>query len=76
MSSKVKPFSFEYVLRTTIKHMKACVDTSLKKTYDRIKDFEGDSEKAAEILKTLSALNSINRMLDEIIGEEKEKQNG
>ena len=76
MLSKVKPFSFEYVLRTTVKHMKVCVDTSLKKTYDRIKDFEGDSEKAAEILKTLSALNSINRMLDGIIGEGKEQQNG
>lgn len=54
-----KPFSREYVLRTTAKHMLKSVELSIKKTVDRVAEFEGDAIKSLEILSTLSDLHKL-----------------
>jgi hypothetical protein len=53
------PFSREYVLRTTAKHMLKSVDISIEKTMARVPEFEGDSAKSTEILTTLSDLHAL-----------------
>jgi hypothetical protein len=62
-SDKAKPFSREYVLRTTARHMMKAVDTSIAKTMARVPEFEGDSEKAQEILIALSDLHAMKRQI-------------
>jgi len=62
---KIKPFSMGYVLRTTLKHMRKSVDISIKKTLDRISDFNGDQEKSQEVFKTLTLLHTMKKMLDD-----------
>lgn len=74
MNNTQKPFSQEYVIKTTARHMKKCIDISLKKTYDRIAEFDSNSQMSTEILNTLSTLNSMSRAIDSITGI-KEKQN-
>jgi hypothetical protein len=59
-----KPFSVGYVLRTTVKHMRRSVEISIRKTVERIAEFDGDSDKSAEVLKTLSALHQMRAQLD------------
>lgn len=56
---KAKPFSREYVLRTTARHMLKAVDTSINKTMARMQEFEGNPEMAQELLRTLSDLNAL-----------------
>jgi len=60
-----KPFSFDYVARTTIKHMRKCVDTSIKKTMDRLPEFAGDQSRSQEVFKTLTYLHGMKKSLDE-----------
>ena len=62
-----KPFSREYVIRTTLKNMRKAVDLSLSKTYDRVAEFAGDPEMSAEILRTLSTLHIMQRNINEYI---------
>lgn len=52
-----KPFSIDYVVKTTTKHMLKSIDMSIKKTVDRIPEFAGNIEKSKEILVTLSTLH-------------------
>jgi hypothetical protein len=59
-----KPFSRDYVLRTTQRHMLKCINTSIAKTMDRVQEFEGDPEKSGEILKTLSDLHHMRDQLE------------
>ena len=58
-----KPFSQEYVLRTTTKHVIKSIDISIRKTFERIEEFSGDHEKSQEIFKTLVLLNTMRRMV-------------
>jgi hypothetical protein len=58
VNDAVKPFSREYVLRTTVKHVLKDIDVSIQKTMDRIPEFTGDSAKSLEILNTLSDLHA------------------
>jgi len=60
-----KPFSASYVLRTTAKHMRKSIDISIRKTFERIKDFEPDTEKAREVFFTLSVLHQMRKNLDD-----------
>jgi hypothetical protein len=64
MENIQRPFSSEYVVRTTTKHMRKCIDISIKKTIERVSEFEGNSEKAQEIFKTLSMLHQMRKQLD------------
>ena len=61
----IKPFSMDYVLRTTLRHMRKSIDTSIKKTFDRIPEFLGDQEKSQEVFKTLAHLHGMRKSLDE-----------
>lgn len=63
--NQVKPFSMGYVLRTTAKHMRKSIDISIRKTYERIKEFEGDQAKSQEIFKTLAQLHAMRKQLDD-----------
>lgn len=54
-----------YVLRTTAKHMRKSIDISIRKTYERIKEFEGDQAKSQEIFKTLAQLHAMRKQLDD-----------
>lgn len=63
--SPSKPFSMAYVLRTTAKHMRKSVDISIRKTFERIRDFDGNQEKSQEVFKTLGMLHSMRNQIDE-----------
>jgi len=60
-----KPFSMDYVVRTTLKHMRKSVDTSIRKTFERISEFAGDQEKSQEVFRTLAHLHMMKKSLDE-----------
>jgi len=71
-----KPFSQGYVLRTTAKHMRKCIDISIRKTFDRIKEFDGNQEKSAEVFKALATLHSMRKTLDDFQLDNKEDFKG
>jgi hypothetical protein len=60
-----KPFSTSYVLKTTAKHMRKSIDISIRKTFERVKEFEPDTEKAKEVFITLSILHQMRKNLDD-----------
>lgn len=62
---KQKPFSMGYVLRTTAKHMRKSIDISIRKTFERVKEFEGNQEKSQEVFNTLAQLHAMRKQLDE-----------
>jgi hypothetical protein len=64
-NTKQKPFSMGYVLRTTAKHMRKSIDISIRKTFERVSEFEADPVKGPEIFKTLSFLHSMRKQLDD-----------
>jgi hypothetical protein len=70
MEQKIKPFSRGYVLRTTAKHMRKSIDISIRKTFERIKEFStvGDTpseEKSREVIETLGLLHRMRKDLDD-----------
>ena len=65
MTEKIKPFAMGFVLRTTTKHMRKSIDISIRKTFERIKDFDSDQEKSREVFETLSYLHSMRKQLDD-----------
>jgi hypothetical protein len=60
-----KPFSMGYVLRTTAKHMRKSIDISIRKTFERIPEFDSNQEKSQEIFKTLAVLHTMRKQLDD-----------
>ena len=72
---KIKPFSMGYVLRTTAKHMRKSVDISIRKTFERSKEFEG-TEKADECFRTLAQLHQMRKALDDFQEANKEMFRG
>ena len=54
-----------YVLRTTAKHMRKSIDISIRKTFERIKEFEGDQVKSQEVFQTLAQLHAMRKQLDD-----------
>ena len=62
---QIKPFGKGYVLRTTAKHMRKSIDISIRKTFERVQDFDGDKEKSKEVFLTLSFLHTMRKMLDD-----------
>ena len=63
--AKPRPFSIGFVLRTTTKHMRKSVETSIRKTMDRIPEFADDRAKSEELFKTLARLSAIKKNLDD-----------
>jgi transposase len=64
MEIKTKPFSIEYVLTATKRHMLKSIEISIKKTVERISEFSGDREKSEEVFKTLSTLDAMKREIE------------
>ena len=60
----VNPFSMAYVLKTTAKHIRRCIDISIRKTSARWEDFPNDPEKQREITLTLMRLHDLRALLD------------
>jgi len=65
MSDNLAPFSKAYVLKTTSRHMRRSNDISIRKTFDRMKDFTDDSSKKTEVMETLDCLHKMRKMLDD-----------
>jgi len=64
IDGSIKPFSMDYVLRATARHMRKSVDLSIGKTFERIEEFKNDPKKSREIFETLSALHAMKRNLN------------
>lgn len=56
-----KPFNKYYVLRITSLHIKKSVDTSIRKTYDRLQDVDNK----VEAFETLDILHKIRKMMED-----------
>lgn len=56
-----KPFNKYYVLRITSLHIKKSIDTSIRKTYDRLKDVEDKQQ----VFETLDVLHKIRKMMED-----------
>jgi hypothetical protein len=65
MSDNLAPFSKAYVLKTTSRHMRRSIDISIRKTFDRMKDFAEDNSKKTEVMETLDCLHKMRKMLDD-----------
>jgi len=76
MVEKLKRFSMGYVLRTTAKHMRKSIDISIRKTFERQPEFEGNQQKSDEIFKTLSFLHTMRKMLDDFQAKNSEHFKG
>jgi hypothetical protein len=59
------PFSRDYVVRKTLDGMRNAVSFSMQKTLARLEDFPEGDPKRAEVLETLSVLNSINGVVSD-----------
>jgi hypothetical protein len=60
-----KPFSKAFVMRTTFRHMRRSVDISIRKSFERFKDFDNESTVGREIMETLSLLHTVRKILDD-----------
>ena len=67
MANITKPFSIEYVISSTKKHMLKSIDISIRKTITRIAEFEGDRDKSEEVFRTLSELDGMKKQLEETV---------
>ena len=76
MENITKPFSKGYVLRTTAKHMRKSIDISIRKTFERIKEFASDQQKSAEIFETLSNLHEMRKQIDDFQSQNSENFKG
>ena len=59
------PFSRTFVMKTTFRHMKRSIEISISKSFERLKDFENDSETGKEIIETLSVLHTLTKVLED-----------
>lgn len=57
----IKPFNKYYVLRITSLHIKKAIDTSIRKTYDRLKDVPSKNE----VFETLDVLHKIRKLMED-----------
>lgn len=60
-----KPFSKSYVLRITAKHMRKSIDISIRKTFERVAEFDSNNVKSREVFETLSVLHQLRKQLDD-----------
>ena len=61
MDNNNKPFNKFYVLRITSLHIKKAIDTSIRKTYDRMKDVQNK----AEVFETLDVLHKVRKLMED-----------
>lgn len=65
MTDNLTPFSKSFVLKTTTRHMRRSIDISIRKSFDRMKEFEHDGAKKQEIFETLDVLHKMRKLLDD-----------
>jgi hypothetical protein len=61
-----RKFHSNFVLRVTFKRMLFNIDTSIKKTFDRIQEFENHPELSNEVFKALSKLNYLQTQIQNL----------
>lgn len=59
------PFSKAFVLKTTSKHIRRSIDISIRKSFDRMKDFEDQPDKKTEVFETLDVLHKMRKLVDD-----------
>jgi hypothetical protein len=59
------PFSIDYVIGLTVKHMLKSIDVSINKTFERTRDGSLGPDKITEAFETLSVLHQMRAQLDE-----------
>ena len=59
------PFSIDYVIGLTVKHMLKSIDVSINKTFERTRDGSLSKEKITEAFEALSVLHQMRAQLDE-----------
>jgi hypothetical protein len=64
--ARIKPFSKDFVILATLKHVKRSVDISISKTIDRVSDFDGNPEKSSEVLLTLTELYAMRKGVENL----------
>jgi hypothetical protein len=64
MSDNKPLYSKSFVLKTTLFHMRKSIDISITKSFDRLKDFDSDSDIGKEIIETLSILHTMKKLID------------
>jgi hypothetical protein len=65
MTENNTPFSKSYVLKTTTRHMRRSIDISIRKSFDRMPEFNDDSAKRMEIMETLDVLHKMRKIIDD-----------
>jgi hypothetical protein len=60
-----RPFSVEYVLSTTAKHMRKSIDISIRKTLDRLPEFADDPVKSVVVFNALTQLHAMRKQIDD-----------
>lgn len=64
MEIKLKPFTLEWTVNKTIDRMCQCIDFSLERATSRIVEFSEDREKSEEILRTISSLVRLKKLVN------------
>lgn len=65
MTDHTPPFSKAFVLKTTARHMRRSIDISIRKSFDRMKDFEDENDKKTEVFETLDVLHKMRKLIDD-----------
>jgi len=61
-----KPFSQQYVINETLKHISKSIGISTQKTISRLPEFSDDATKTREVMSTLASLNQLSKLIDSI----------
>ena len=61
-----KPFSQQYVLNETLKHISKSIGISTQKTIARLPEFINEPEMTKEVMSTLASLNQLSKLIDSI----------
>lgn len=64
-NNNIKPFDKDFVLQVTVRNIHKDIDFSIRRTFERFKDFESGTEKHNEVFETLGVLHKMHTLLDE-----------
>jgi len=63
--SDSKPFDKSFVLQVTTRNIHKDIDFSIRRTFERFKDFEPGSDKHKEVFDTLGVLHTMHQMIED-----------
>lgn len=58
-------FNLGFVLKLTLRNVRRAIDISIRKTFERIHEFNGNDEKGREIYHTLNLLHTLRKIIDD-----------